>query len=176
MIGKEKSTDPGLSAAERRALRGAEAKEALTEYEEAQHSFNRNRERLRGERLAREAMSGTMFHPAPELPDNTPIDNVRFSTRIRNALTAAGWKTVGEIREASDASLLGLPNIGKGSVSHLRETLGLPSSDGVRPKDKSPPDLPICQKNRPLIYDRYRSQPQGIDNLHPRPNARRVPR
>ena len=36
-----------------------------------------------------------------------PIEKVRFSTRIRNALTAAGWKTVGEIREASDETLLG---------------------------------------------------------------------
>jgi DNA-directed RNA polymerase alpha subunit len=138
MIGKEKSTDPGLSAAERRAFRGAEAKEAMTEHEAALQSFHGNRERLRAERLAREAMAGTMFYPAPELPDNTPIDNVRFSTRIRNALTAAGLKTVGEIREATDATLLGLPDIGKGSVSHLRETLGLPSTDGVRPKDKKP--------------------------------------
>jgi DNA-directed RNA polymerase alpha subunit len=62
-----------------------------------------------------------MLYPAPELPDDTPIENVRFSTRIRNAVTAAGWKTVGEIREASDATLLGLP-----------------SCDGVRPLGKKP--------------------------------------
>jgi hypothetical protein len=42
-----------------------------------------------------------MLYPAPELPDDTPIDNVRLTTRIRNAMTAADWKTVGEIREAS---------------------------------------------------------------------------
>ena len=41
-------------------------------------------------------------------------------------------KTIGEIREASDATLLSLQDFGKGSVSHLRETLGLPSTDGVR--------------------------------------------
>jgi DNA-directed RNA polymerase alpha subunit len=133
MIGKEKSTDPGLSAAERKALRGAEAKDALTERQDAQQSFDENRERLRAERLAREALEGPMLYPAPELPDDTPIEKVRFSTRIRNALTVAGWKTVGEIREASDATLLGLQDLGKGSVSHLRETLGLPSTDGVRP-------------------------------------------
>jgi DNA-directed RNA polymerase alpha subunit len=74
-----------------------------------------------------------MLYPAPELPDSTPVDNVRFSTRIRNALTTAGWKTVGEIREASDATLLSLQDLGPGSVAHLRETLGLPSKDGVRP-------------------------------------------
>ena len=73
-----------------------------------------------------------MFYPAPELPDDTPIDNVRFSTRIRTAVTATGWKTVGEIRQASDATLLSLQDLGKGSVAHLRETLGLPSKAGVR--------------------------------------------
>jgi DNA-directed RNA polymerase alpha subunit len=134
MIGKEKSTDSGLSAAERRALRGAEAKEAMTEHEQTQRAFNENRERLRAERIARETVKGPMFYPAPELPDDTPIDNVRFTTRIRTALTAAGWKTVGEIREASDATLLSLQDLGKGSVAYLRETLGLPSEAGVRPR------------------------------------------
>ena len=61
-----------------------------------------------------------MLYPAPELPDNTPIDNVRFSTRIQNALIAAGWLTVAEIREASDATLLGLQDLRKGSVAQLR--------------------------------------------------------
>jgi DNA-directed RNA polymerase alpha subunit len=77
-----------------------------------------------------------MFYPAPELPDDTPIDKVRFTTRIRTAVTAAGWKTVGEIREATDATLLSLQDLGKGSVAHLRETLGLPSKEGVGPKVK----------------------------------------
>jgi DNA-directed RNA polymerase alpha subunit len=79
-----------------------------------------------------------MLYPAPELPDDTPIENVRFSTRIRNAVTAVGWKTVGEIREASDATLLGLQDLGPISVTSLREALGLPSCDGVRPLGKKP--------------------------------------
>jgi DNA-directed RNA polymerase alpha subunit len=74
-----------------------------------------------------------MLYATPELPDDTPIENIRFSTRIRNAVTAAGWKTVGEIREASDATLLGLKDLGPGSVTSLRETLGLSSTDGVGP-------------------------------------------
>ena len=74
-----------------------------------------------------------MLYPAPGLPDGTPADKVQFSTRIQNALTAAGLKTIGEIREASDATLLSLQDVGPGSVAHLRETLGLPSKDGVRP-------------------------------------------
>ena len=137
MSDDKKSTDPGLSAAERKDLRSREAKEALADHEEAQRALQGNLERLREERLAREAAAGPMLYPAPELPDDTPIENVRFSTRIRNAVIAAGWKTVGEIREASDATLLGLPDLGKGSVAHLRETLGLPSTDGVRPGPKA---------------------------------------
>ena len=133
MTANEKSADPGLSAAERKELRSREAKEAIADHEEGQLALHSNLERLRGERLAREAAAGPMLYPAPELPDNTLIDNVRLSTRIRNAVKAAGWRTVGEIREASDATLLGLQDLGKGSVTQLRESLGLPSKDGVRP-------------------------------------------
>jgi len=71
--------------------------------------------------------------PTPELPNDTPLRQMRFPTRIKNALFAAGIKTVGEVRESSDESLLSLPDFGKGSVAQLRATLGLPSTDGVRP-------------------------------------------
>jgi DNA-directed RNA polymerase alpha subunit len=74
-----------------------------------------------------------MLDPTPELPDDTPIDRVRFPARIQNVLVAAGLKTVGEVRETSDEALLSFPDFGKGSVAQLRETLGLPSTDGVRP-------------------------------------------
>jgi DNA-directed RNA polymerase alpha subunit len=74
-----------------------------------------------------------MLDPTPELPDDTPIDRVRFPARIQNVLAAAGLKTVGEVRETSDEALLSFQDFGKGSVAHLRETLGLPSTDGVRP-------------------------------------------
>src|SRR5450432_969584 len=112
MTGGKKSTDPGLSNAERKDLRGREAKEAMADHEEAQRALHGNRERLREERLAREAAAGPMLYPAPDLPDDTSIENVRFSTRIRNALNGAGMKTIGEIREASDATLLSLQNCG----------------------------------------------------------------
>jgi DNA-directed RNA polymerase alpha subunit len=68
-----------------------------------------------------------VFDPTPELRDETPTGDVRLSARIKNALSAAGIKTVGQAREASYATLLSLPDLGQGSVSHLRETLGLPS-------------------------------------------------
>jgi DNA-directed RNA polymerase alpha subunit len=118
----------------RKAFRKADATKAIADHEKDQRAFNENRERLRTERIARETIRGPILYPAPELPDDTPIDNVRFATRIRTAVTAAGWKTVGEIREASDATLLSLQDLGKGSVAHLRETLGLPSEAGVRPR------------------------------------------
>jgi DNA-directed RNA polymerase alpha subunit len=78
------------------------------------------------------------LEPTPELPDDTPIREVQFQTRIKNALSAAGLKTVGEVREMSDEALLSLPNFGMASVVHLRKTLGLPSTDGVRPSGKKP--------------------------------------
>jgi DNA-directed RNA polymerase alpha subunit len=78
------------------------------------------------------------LYPTPELPDDTLIEDVRFSTRVRKALNAAGLKTAGEVREASDAALLSLPDFGRGSLYYIRGALGLPSVDGVRPKCKKP--------------------------------------
>jgi DNA-directed RNA polymerase alpha subunit len=84
----------------------------------------------------------TMLEPTPELADDTLIGDVEFPERIRTALASAGLKTVGEVRETSDEVLLSFQDLGKVSVAHLRETLGLPSTDGVRPSGKSPPNLP----------------------------------
>jgi DNA-directed RNA polymerase alpha subunit len=50
--------------------------------------------------------------PTPELADDTPIERVRFPTRIRNVLDAAGLKTVGEVREISDDTLLSFQDFG----------------------------------------------------------------
>jgi DNA-directed RNA polymerase alpha subunit len=77
-----------------------------------------------------------LVDPTPELPDDTLIERVLFSTRIQNALRAAGLTTVGEVRGTSDEAFLSLPNFGRASIDHLRETLGLPSCDGVRPLTK----------------------------------------
>jgi DNA-directed RNA polymerase alpha subunit len=75
-----------------------------------------------------------LIDPKPELPDDTPIDRVRFPTRIRNVLAASGLKTVGEVRETADETLLSFQDLGSVSIKHLRETLGLPSRDGIRPR------------------------------------------
>jgi DNA-directed RNA polymerase alpha subunit len=138
MSDDKKSTDPGLSAAERKTLRGREAQEALADHEAAQKAFHQNRERLREERIVREAAEGPMVAPTPELPDDTPIERVLFSTRIQNALRAADLKTVGEVREILDETLISLPDFGRASLVDLRRKLGLPSTDGVRPISKKP--------------------------------------
>jgi hypothetical protein len=78
------------------------------------------------------------LEPTPELPDNTPIREVRFPDRIKDALFAAGIKTVREVRETSDEALVAFPDIGDISLAFLRETLGLPSTEGVRPSGKKP--------------------------------------
>ena len=71
-----------------------------------------------------------LIDPNPELPDDTPIDRVRFPTRIRNVLAASGLKTVGEVRETADETLLSLQDLGHGSIKHLSNDLGLPSGVG----------------------------------------------
>ena len=113
MIDDKKSTDPGLSAAERKTLRNHEAQEAIADHGAAKKAFHENRQRLREERFQREAAAGPILYPAPELPDDTLVENVRFVTRIRNALNAAGMKTIGEVRETSDDTLLSLPDLGR---------------------------------------------------------------
>jgi DNA-directed RNA polymerase alpha subunit len=121
MSGIRKSTDPGLTNAERKILRESEAQEAMSDHNDAEKAIHDNRERLRMARLAREAVAGPVLYPAVGLPDDTPIDKVRFSTRITNALKVAGVKTVGEIRQASDATLLSFQDLGPGSVVRLRQ-------------------------------------------------------
>jgi DNA-directed RNA polymerase alpha subunit len=58
--------------------------------------------------------------PTPELPDHTLIADVRFPTRIQNVLAAAGLKTVGDVRETTDETLLSLQDLGSVLVKHLR--------------------------------------------------------
>src|SRR5258707_8065568 len=102
MRDNRKSTDPGLSAAERKAQRSREAQEAIADLEKAQRAFNENRERLRKERLRREEAAGPMLSPGPELPHDTLIEQVRFSPWLRNAMHAAGMKTICEVGGMSD--------------------------------------------------------------------------
>jgi DNA-directed RNA polymerase alpha subunit len=65
-----------------------------------------------------------LIDPIPDLPDDTEIKGVRLPTRIRNALTEAGVKTIGELRQTSDAGLFSLQGIGSGSFTFLRKRFG----------------------------------------------------
>ena len=82
--------------------------------------------------------AGDLLDPTPELPDDTPLDRVQFPRRVHAALAASGLRTVGEIRESPNKMLLDLQDLGSGSVFYLREALGLPSCDGVRPSGRKP--------------------------------------
>jgi hypothetical protein len=65
-----------------------------------------------------------MLDPAPNLPDDTLIEMVRFSPLIRKSLNAAGLKTIGEIRAMSDDKLRIMRGVGAGSFAYLRTTIG----------------------------------------------------
>ena len=78
------------------------------------------------------------LEPTPELPDDTPIREVQFPTRIKDALFAAGIKTVGEVRETSTKRYWRSPTSERPRSPQLRDLVGLPSTDGVRPRGKKP--------------------------------------
>ena len=86
-----------------------------------------------------------MIDPSPELPDDMPIASVELPPKVQQALTAAGLKTVGKIRETSDTEMLQIQDLGKSSLTLLRKTLGLPSSMGVR-GDAAP--MPVKNETR----------------------------
>jgi DNA-directed RNA polymerase alpha subunit len=129
----DKKPTSSMSLAERKVLRVLEARQAMADHERDRNAFQDNHERLRAQRQAREATEGPMMVPAPEIPDDTLIERLTLPARVQNALSEEGIKTVGEVREKSDLQLLAFQNLGKGSVIHLRKTLGLPSLDGMRP-------------------------------------------
>jgi hypothetical protein len=71
--------------------------------------------------------------PSPELTDDTLIDRLQLPPRIKRVLLAEGLSCVGEVRAASDDTLLSFQDFGRGSLSYVRTHLGLPSREGVRP-------------------------------------------
>ena len=135
-----KKSSSGSSQAERKAFRDIDAREAMAEYDRAQTAFHDNLERLRSERLAREAADpagGKLVVPTPQLPDDTPIDKLQLTARIREALQAGGLRTVGEIRDKSDQQLLAIRDLGSGSIAHLRASLGVTPVHAVRQPENS---------------------------------------
>jgi DNA-directed RNA polymerase alpha subunit len=66
----------------------------------------------------------TSYYPNPNLLDGISIDQVRLLPSIKRALVAAGLETVGDVRQTSDAMLLSFQNLGRSSVTRLRNELG----------------------------------------------------
>jgi hypothetical protein len=92
-----------------------------------------------------------LIDPTPELPDDTPIDRVRFPTRIRNVLAASGLKTVGEVRDVTDETLLSFQDLGHGSIKHLRTTWAFRRGSGTGHLANSRVDFGYLPSPRKLI-------------------------
>ena len=67
-------------------------------------------------------MRRLVLHPTSELPGDTPVQEIRLPWSIRRTLHAAGLMTVGDVREATTETLLGL-KLNGGTVDFIRATL-----------------------------------------------------
>jgi DNA-directed RNA polymerase alpha subunit len=68
-----------------------------------------------------------MLDPSQDLSNGVQLVQVRLPTKIRNVLALHGFSTIGDVRIASDKTLLSLPDLGRKSVAHLRAGFGLES-------------------------------------------------
>jgi hypothetical protein len=68
-------------------------------------------------------MRRMLLHPTSELPDDTPVEQIRLPWHIRRTLNCAGLITVGNVREAANETLLAL-KLNCGVVDYIRATLG----------------------------------------------------
>jgi hypothetical protein len=110
MTAIKKSTDAGLSTAERKSLRVSEAQEAMSDHDDAQKAFQKNRERLREARLAREALAGPMLYPAPGPHRKPQTDSgLKIGDQVKLVPGTLAWKAemmlqgkIGEVIECRD--------------------------------------------------------------------------
>jgi DNA-directed RNA polymerase alpha subunit len=84
-----------------------------------------------------------LVDPTTEQPDATSFDRVDFPNAF-NVLAATGLKTVGDLRETANETLLSLQGLGQSSVDRLRKSLGVPSTEGIRPAQS--PSLDTVQE------------------------------
>ena len=68
-------------------------------------------------------MRRLVLHPTSELPGDTPVQEIRLPWSVRRTLCGAGLITIGDVREATTETLLGL-KLNRGVVDHIRATLG----------------------------------------------------
>ena len=124
MNNEESPNDTRLTLATKTAVRTQEGRNSGGDHDAAPSARHSHRAGLQQQRLEREAVGISRCRPSIDLPSTTLIRDVELSTRLRNVFTAAGFATVGEIRETSNANLLSLPDLGKTSVAWLRKYLG----------------------------------------------------
>lgn len=65
-----------------------------------------------------------LISPSPLLPNDVSIEAVALPTRIRNAFKHNDIKTVGDVRDTSDATLRSFQDFGRGSLAFCREVFG----------------------------------------------------
>ena len=68
-------------------------------------------------------MRRLVLHPTSELPGDTPVQEIRLPWSIRRTLADAGLKTVGDVRRATNETLLEL-KLNRGALDFIRATLG----------------------------------------------------
>ena len=68
--------------------------------------------------------STVLVDPTPSLPDDTPLEAIALSTRLKNVFKYNNLKTVGDVRLASDATLRTSQDFGRGSLVYIREKFG----------------------------------------------------
>jgi hypothetical protein len=68
-------------------------------------------------------MRRLVLYPTPELPSNTPVQEIRLPWSLRRTLHGAGLVTAGDVRAATDETLLGL-KLNSGTVNFIRAALG----------------------------------------------------
>ena len=78
MTDNEKSTDPGLSAAERKELEVAKLRRRLLIMKKVSERFTQIVNACGQSAWSGRRRRDRCSHPAPELPDNTPIDTFDF--------------------------------------------------------------------------------------------------
>lgn len=93
----EKSTDPGLSAAERKALRVREAQEAIADHEEAQTAFHENRSA---------SAKNAWFERRPRVRCSRPLQNCRTKDPERSPSSRPEnrWRGARDIGRDTDQS------------------------------------------------------------------------
>lgn len=68
-------------------------------------------------------MRRLVLHPTSELSNDTPIELVRLPWNMRRTFADAGLKAVGDVRKATDETLLEL-KLNRGALNFIRTTLG----------------------------------------------------